>query len=50
MEITRGGSLAKNRRTMCDKNIGSNIFIVDKFYKKLTYSIGGFKIVKRDYM
>jgi hypothetical protein len=26
-----GRSLGKNRRTMCDKKIGSNIFIIGKF-------------------
>jgi hypothetical protein len=29
-----GGALAKIVETMCDKKIGSNIFIVDKFFKK----------------
>ena len=43
------GFAGENRRTTCDKN-RVNIIIVDKFCKKLTYNIGGFNIVKKDYM
>ena len=41
--------MAKFVETTCDKKIRSNIFIVDKFCKKHTYNIWGFKIVKDDY-
>ena len=43
-------SLGENRRTTCDKKIGSNIFIVGKFCNKFTCKIGEFKIVKHVYM
>jgi len=45
-----GGALAKIVETTCDKKIGSNIFIIDKFCKKRIYNVRGFKIVKNDYM
>ncbi len=45
-----GGALAKNLETTCDKKIGSNIFIVDKFCKKCTCNIGDFKIMQYVYM
>ena len=38
------------RRTTCNKKIGSNIFIVDKFCKTFTCKIEDFKIVKHVYM
>jgi hypothetical protein len=43
-------SLGENRRTTCDKKIGSNIFIVGKFCKTFTCKIRDFKIVKHVYM
>jgi hypothetical protein len=45
-----GRSLGENRRTTCNKKIGSNIFIIGKFCKKFTCKIGDFKIVKHVYM
>jgi hypothetical protein len=45
-----GRSVGENRRTTCDKKIGSNIFIVGKFVKKLHVKIGDLKIVKHVHM
>ena len=47
--VTSGSSLAKivEQRTIKKR---SNIFIVDKFYKKSTSKIGDFKIMKHVYM
>ena len=44
-----GGSLAKIVEQRAIK-VRSNIFIVDKFGKKLTYNIGGFKKGEKDHM
>jgi hypothetical protein len=49
-KLSLGEITGKFFRTTCDKKIGSNIFIVDKFCKKCTCKIGDFKIVKHVYM
>jgi hypothetical protein len=49
-QFCSGGFTGKNRRTTCNKKIGSNIFIVGKFGKKYTYKIGDSKIMKHVYM
>ena len=45
-----GEFTSENRRTMCDKKIGSNIFIVGKFCKIRTCKPWVLKIMKYVYM
>jgi hypothetical protein len=45
-----GEFTGENRRTTCNKKIGSKIFIVGKFCKKCTCKIGRFKIKKHVYI